>query len=444
MSVFRMRTGIAAAAWCAAAAWLSTATPAAAAVELQWWHAMGGELGQKLEKIANDFNASQADYKVVPVFKGTYPEAMTAAIAAFRARQNPTILQVFEVGTATMMAARGAVYPVYELMKEQNEPFDPKAYLPAVTGYYTDVNGNMLSYPFNSSTPILYYNKDAFRKAGLDADAPPRTWPEVEAAGKKLQAAGLVCGISSEWPSWVLVENFSAFHNVPIGTKSNGFGGLDTELKINNPLVEREIATLATWQKTKLFDYGGRTNKAEPKFYAGECGIFIGSSAARAAILANAKFDVGYGMQPYWPDVKGAPQNSIIGGATLWVMRGRPAEEYKGAAKFFAFLSKPETQAWWHQNTGYLPITLAAYELTRSQGYYDRNPGTDISIKQITLNPPTENSKGLRFGSFVQIRDVIEEELEQAFAGKKTAKEALDAAAKRGNDMLRQFEKANM
>jgi sn-glycerol 3-phosphate transport system substrate-binding protein len=420
------------------------ATPAGAVTEIQWWHAMGGELGQKLEKIANDFNASQTDYKIVPVFKGSYPEAMTAAIAAFRARQNPALLQVFEVGTATMMAARGAVYPVYELMKNENEPFDSKAFLPAVTGYYTDMNGNMLSFPFNSSTPILYYNKDAFRKAGLDPNAPPRTWADVESAAKKLQAGGMTCGLTNEWPSWVLVENFSAFHNIPIGTKANGFGGLDTELTINNPLVEKEIAMLADWQKTKLYDYGGRTNKAEPKFYAGECGIFLGSSAARLAILSNSKFDLGYGMLPYFSDVKGAPQNSIIGGATLWVLKGRPAAEYKGAAKFFTFLSRPETQAWWHQNTGYLPITLAAYELSRSQGFYDKNPGTDTAIKQMTLNPPTENSKGLRFGSFVQIRDVIEEELEQAFAGKKTAKEALDSAVKRGNDLLRAFEKANM
>jgi sn-glycerol 3-phosphate transport system substrate-binding protein len=429
-----------------AAAALATvvATPAGAVTEIQWWHAMGGALGQKLEKVANDFNASQSDYKVVPVYKGSYPEAMTAAIAAFRARQNPALLQVFEIGTATMMAARGAVYPVFELMKDEKEPFDPKAYLPTVTGYYTDTNGNMLSFPFNSSTPILYYNKDAFRKAGLDPAAPPRTWPEVEAAGKKLQAAGLPCGLTNQWPSWVLVENFSAYHNVPIGTKANGFGGLDTELTINNPVEEKQIATLAEWQKTKLFDYGGRTDKADPKFFAGECGIFLGSSAARANVLANAKFDLGYGMLPYWPDVKGAPQNSIIGGATLWVLKGRPAAEYKGVAKFFAFLSRPETQAWWHQNTGYLPITLAAYELSRSEGYYDKNPGTDTAIKQMTLNPPTENSKGLRFGSFVQIRDVIEDEMEQAFAGKKSAKEALDSAVKRGNDLLRTFEKANM
>src|SRR6266853_981362 len=251
-------------------------TPAGAAVEIQWWHAMGGELGEKLERLATDFNAAQSDFKVIPVFKGSYPEAMTGAIAAFRARQHPAMLQVFEVGTATMMAAKGAVYPAYELMKDQGEPFDPKSYLPAVTGYYTDRAGNMLSVPFNSSTPILYYNKDAFRKAGLDPSAPPKTWPEVEAAGKKLQAAGVTCGVTNEWPSWVLVENYSAFHNTPIATKSNGLGGIETELKINGPVVTRQIATLTEWQKTKLYDYGGRTNKAIPKFVAGECGIFMG------------------------------------------------------------------------------------------------------------------------------------------------------------------------
>jgi sn-glycerol 3-phosphate transport system substrate-binding protein len=426
-----------------AVALLAHTGPARAVVEIQWWHAMGGELGEKLEKVASDFNATQSDYKVVPVFKGSYPEAMTGAIAAFRARQNPAILQVFEVGTATMMAAKGAVYPVYQLMKDEGEPFDPKSYLPAVTGYYTDSAGNMLSFPFNSSTPILYYNKDAFRKAGLNPDAPPQTWPEVEAAAKKLQAAGLPCGVTTEWPSWVLIENLSAYHNVALATKANGLDGLDTELKIDGPVTVKAITALADWQKTKLYDYGGRTNKSQPKFFAGECGMFIGSSAARVAVLTNSRFEVGFGMQPYWPDVKGAPQNSIIGGASLWVLKGRPAPEYKGVAKFFAFLSRPETQAWWHQNTGYLPITLAAYELTRAQGYYDRNPGTDISIKQMTLNPPTENSKGLRLGSFVQIRDVIEEEMEQALAGKKTSKAALDNAVKRGNDLLRQFEKAN-
>ncbi|MFG1427641.1 sn-glycerol-3-phosphate ABC transporter substrate-binding protein UgpB [Roseixanthobacter glucoisosaccharinicivorans] len=425
------------------AAALAFAGPASAQTEIQWWHAMSGALGEKLEKVAGDFNASQSEYKIVPVYKGSYPETMTGAIAAFRAKQHPAIVQVFEVGTATLMAAKGAVYPVYKLMADAHEPFDPKAYLPSVTSYYSDTAGNMLSLPFNSSTAILYYNKDLFAKAGLDPHAPPKTWPEVEADAKKLQAAGVPCGFTTQWPSWVNVENLSAWHNIPIGTKQNGMGGLDTVLEIANPLVERHWTALAEWQKSKIYDYGGRQSKADPKFFSGECAMSIGSSAARAAILANAKFDLGYGMLPYWPDVKGAPQNSIIGGASLWVLNGRPKEEYRGVAKFFTYLSRADVQAWWHQQTGYLPITQAAYDLSKSQGFYEKNPGTDVSILQMTLNPPTENSKGLRFGSFVQIRDVIEEELEATLAGKKTPKEALTAAEARGNEMLRAFEKAN-
>ncbi|MEP9368039.1 sn-glycerol-3-phosphate ABC transporter substrate-binding protein UgpB [Xanthobacter sp. VNH20] len=425
------------------AATLAFAGPASAQTEIQWWHAMSGALGEKLEKIAGDFNAAQSEYKIVPVYKGSYPETMTGAIAAFRAKQHPAIVQVFEVGTATLMAAKGAVYPVYKLMADAKEPFDTKAYLPSVTGYYSDTAGNMLSMPFNSSTVILYYNKDLFTKAGLDPSAPPKTWPEVEADAKKLQAAGVPCGFTTQWPSWVNVENLSAWHNIPIGTKQNGMGGLDTALEIANPLVERHWTALAEWQKSKIYDYGGRQSKADPKFFSGECAMSVGSSAARAAILANAKFDLGYGMLPYWPDVKGAPQNSIIGGASLWVLNGRPKEEYRGVAKFFTYLSRADVQAWWHQQTGYLPITQAAYDLSKSQGFYEKNPGTDISILQMTLNPPTQNSKGLRFGSFVQIRDVIEEELEATLAGKKTPKEALATAQSRGNEMLRAFEKAN-
>jgi sn-glycerol 3-phosphate transport system substrate-binding protein len=425
------------------AAVVALASPAWAVTDIMWWHAMSGELGRQLEKLAADFNASQSEYRIVPHYKGNYTETVTAAIFAFRSRSQPAIVQVNEIATATMMAAKGAIYPVYELMRDEQESFSPAAYLPSVTGYYADVAGNMLSFPFNASTPILYYNKNLFRSAGLDPETAPKTWPEVGAAAKKLRASGAVCGFTTSWPSWINVENFSAFHNLPISTKANGFDGLEAVLIFNNPVMVRHIAQLTEWQAAKTFDYSGRATSAEPRFQKGECGIFIGSSATRADIKANSKFEVGYGMLPYWPDVEGAPQNSIIGGATLWVLRDRPRAEYKGVAKFFGFLSKPEIQAAWHQNTGYLPITRAAFDLTRAEGFYERNPGTAISIEQITLKTPTENSRGVRLGSFVLIRDVIDDELEQAFSGKKSAQAALDSAVERGNRLLRQFERAN-
>ncbi len=419
------------------------AGPARAATEIQLWHAMGGVLGEKVKEIVEGFNKSQSEYHVNAIYKGTYPETMTAAIAAFRARQQPHVVQVFEVGTATMMAARGAIKPVHALMAEAGETFDPAAYLPAVAGYYTTTDGKMLSLPFNSSTPVLYYNKEAFRKAGLDPARPPKTWPEVGEYGRKLQAAGLPCGFTTDWQSWIQLENFSAWHNVPFATRANGFGGLDAELAFNSPLHVKHIAQIAEWQKTRLFDYGGRKNEATAKFSSGECGMLTESSAGYAGIKRTAKFEFGIGMLPYWPGVAGAPQNTIIGGASLWVLAGHPPQAYRGVARFFSYLSSPEVQADWHQATGYLPITLAAYRLTKSQGFYEKHPGTEISLLQMTGKAPTPNSKGLRLGNFAQIRDVIDEELEAVWAGKKPAREALDAAVRRGNELLRQFERAH-
>ena len=417
--------------------------PAFAATDIALWHAMPGELGYRIEKLAKDFNASQHDYRVVPTFKGLYTETMLAALFAMRVHQHPAIVQVAEVGTATMMAAKNAIVPVHELMREQHAAFAPADYLPVIAGYYSDTAGNMLSFPLNASTPILYYNKDQFRFADLAADEPPKTWGQLEAAAERLRASGYACGFTTHYPSWVNVENFLALHGLPVATSANGMAGLDARLVIDNPLMARHLAALASWQKNGIFQYAGRTTRGEQAFIAHACGIFLGSSASRADFLAQANFEIGYGMLPYYPDVAGAPRNSIIGGGSLWALRERPEAEYKGVAAFFAFLSRPEVQAQWHQTTGYLPITRAAYELTRSQGFYDKNPGADIAIKQITLNPPTADTKGLRLGSYVTVRDIIEEEMEHALDGKKTAQAALESAVERGNAVLREFERSN-
>jgi sn-glycerol 3-phosphate transport system substrate-binding protein len=422
----------------------ASVTTAVAQTEVHWWHAMGGENGAKLEEIVAGYNASQQDFVVVPTFKGTYPETMTAAIAAFRAGEQPAIVQVFEVGTGTMMAAQGATYPVYQLMADMGEPFDPAAFLPAVVGYYTDTEGNMLSMPFNSSTPILYYNKDVFEKAGLDRETPPKTWEEMEQFSRQIIDSGAApCGFTTAWISWIQTENLSAWHNQPIGTMENGFGGLGAELTVNGPVQVRHWENLARWQQDGLFQYGGPGggDDAPPKFYSQECAIYFNSSAGRAGVVANATdFEVGYGMLPYYSDVEGAPQNSIIGGATLWVLQGKDEEVYRGVADFFTYLSSPEVQADWSQFSGYLPITQAAYDYSKEQGFYEANPGTELSIQQITLNEPTENSKGLRFGNYVQVRDIIDEEFQALLAGDKDAQAALDAVVERGNALLRDFE----
>jgi sn-glycerol 3-phosphate transport system substrate-binding protein len=426
----------------AAAALTLSAASAQAATEIHWWHAMTGANNDVIVRLANEFNAAQSEYKVVPTYKGSYIDTMNAGIAAFRAGNAPHIMQVFEVGTATMMAATGAVKPVHVLMKEAGEKFDPQAYLPAITGYYSTSKGEMLSFPFNSSSAVMWYNRDAFKKAGLDPTAPPKTWPDVFAAAKKLKASGYAtCGFSNAWVTWVNVEQFSAWHNLPLSTKANGLDGFDTVLNFNSPAHIRHLENLVGLQKDKTYDYSGRTNTGEGRFTSGECPIFLTSSAFFGNVRANAKFDFAATMMPFYPDVQGAPQNSIIGGASLWVMGGKKPDEYKGVAKFFAFLSDTDRQVAVHKASGYLPITKAAYEKTKASGYYKDAPYLEVPLLELTNKPPTENSRGLRLGNMVQLRDVWAEEFEAALSGKKSAKEALDSAVARGNAMLRQFER---
>jgi sn-glycerol 3-phosphate transport system substrate-binding protein len=413
-------------------------------IEIVWWHAHGGRLGELVDEIAAGFNESQSDYVVKPIMQGNYEETMTSGIAAFRAGDQPHILQVFEVGTATMMSAKGAIVPVHQLMADAGIDFDPAKYLAAVTGYYSSADKKIIGMPFNSSTPVLYYNKDAFRAAGLDPDKPPRTWSEVEEAAKALIASGASnAGFSTAWPSWIHMENLGAYHDVPMGTLTNGFGGLGTEFLFNGPLQVAHIQQLADWQNEKIFVFGGRTNTGNALFSSGEVGMYTESSAGYAGFKTTCEFEFGVSYLPYWEDQPGAPQNTIIGGAALYPMAGHSEAEYKGVAAFFSYLYTPEVQAWWHQQTGYLPITEAAYDLSISQGFYEKNPGTDIAIKQMLLNPPTGNSMGIRFGNFVQIRNLIEDEMEAVFGGAKTAQKALDDAVASGNALLRRFEDTN-
>ena len=415
---------------------------ASAQTEIQWWHAMGGALGETVNDIAAGFNRSQTVFVVKAVYKGNYTETMTAGVAAFRSGEPPHIMQVFEVGTATMMAAKGAIYPVYQLMADQGLPFDEGRYISAVIGYYTTTDGKLLSMPFNSSTPVVFWNKKAFGKAGLDRA--PKTWEEMgEFSEKIIASGGAECGFTIGWQSWSMLENFSAWHNVAFATKENGFAGLDTEFAFNSPLHVKHIQQLAEWQKGKVFTYGGRRGDGNPLFAEGKCAMLINSSAYYSGLRKSAKFDFGTSELPYWSTVKGAPQNSIIGGATLWVLKGHPDAEYKGVAAFMNYLSDVFVQTFWHQNTGYVPITNAAYELTKRSGYYGKNEGRDVAIIQMSGKAPTPNSKGLRLGSFVQTRDIINDELEAIWSGKKTAQQGLDDAVARGNKLLRKFEKAN-
>ena len=416
---------------------------AMAQTEVHFWHAFTGRLGELVKGQVADFNAGQSDYVVVESHKGNYSETLNAGIAAFRAGEQPHILMVFEVGTATMMAAGGAIRPVHEVMAQSGAKFDPDAYIGAVKGYYTTTDGDMLSPPFNSSTPVLWVNRDAMSAAGVDPDTDMSTWEQVDDVLGKLKAGGEDCPLVTAWQSWIHLENFSAYHNVPFASKDNGFAGLDTELMLNGKPQVAHLSKMAEWAKDGKFIYTGRRNEGGANFRSGECALFTESSAGYAGISSEAKFDFEVRPLPYWNALAKAPQNTIIGGASLWVMSGHDNAAYKGAGEFLSFLSSSDVQAAWHQNTGYLPITAEAGDATRASGFYKENPGTDIAVIQMTANQPTANSKGLRLGSFDQIRGIIDEELEAIWSGDKSAQEAMDSAKKRGDALLRRFESAN-
>jgi sn-glycerol 3-phosphate transport system substrate-binding protein len=436
--------------------------PAAAKTEIHFWIGIAGQLADAVNTQAKEFNESQGEYEVKVLAKGTYAEALTAAIAAYRQKNPPHIVQVFEVGTQTMMLS-GAVYPVYELMQQNDIRINWADFIKPVIGYYTK-DGKLYSMPYNSSTPILYYNKDAFKKAGLDPEKPPKTWKDVEAMSKKILAAGAAkCGFSTGWPSWTMVENMHATHDQPFATKHNGFDSVDgVELLINREFGVKHIAQLAAWQKEGIYSYGGRAGTPDPKFVNGDCAIYIQSSALIGGFTRSVKFNWGTGELPHWgPPYKKA--TSIIGGATLWVLKGRPVAEYRGVAKFLEFLAKPEQQAWWHVTTGYLPISNTAVHMLEQGYHFVKNPNQYTALAQLTGLPPvppaalaakkmppakperiaTENSQGLRLGNFVQIRDVIESEMENVFAGKKSAKQGMDDAVAKSNTILKEFAQAN-
>jgi sn-glycerol 3-phosphate transport system substrate-binding protein len=426
------------AATAAAVAMPAMSMTASAQTELQWWHAMTGANNDVVEQLSQEFNESQDDYRIVPVFRGTYPETLNAGIAAFRAGQSPHIIQVFDVGTGVMMNAEGAVKPVAEVLSYGGTEFDASQYLPGIVAYYSRPDGTMLSFPYNSSSPILYYNKDLFEEAGLDPETPPTTWPEVFEAARTIKESGASqCGLTSTWLTWIGLENFAAWNNLQYGTNENGLAGTDVELTINEGIFVQHFQNLADLAADDTFRYGGRTSEASSLFLSGECAIMTESSGGLGNVI-NSGINYGLGQLPYYPEAEGAPQNTIPGGASLWVFEGKSDEEYEGIAAFFNFLSQTEIQSRLHQVSGYLPVTLAAYDATKEAGFYEENPGREIPISQMMGKEPTANSRGVRLVNLPQVRDIQNEEFERMLAGEQDAQTALDNAVTRANAAIQE------
>lgn len=401
-----------------------------AKIQLVFWHAMAGELGVAVTRLAEQFNASQPYYQVVPMYKGDYAEVLTTTIAAFRANKHPDIVQIYEIATATMMFPPGAIKPVAQLMAETNIPFNADDLIPVIRDYYSDIHGQLLAMPFNSSSPVLYYNRDAFKKVGLNPDKPPVTWPEVKKIAERFIAQGYQCGFTTVWAAWIHLESFAAWHNLPFATQDNGFASLNPKVKIATPYIIEHVETLNKWQKNKIFVYGGRGDNATALFTSEQCPMITASSGSSMSFKKSLNFDVGVSTLPYWPHIKGAPQNTSIGGAAIWIMQYRPLEHYPGIAQFIAFMARKNTQLQWQRDTGYLPVTFTANA--------DKN---SPAFNSLTLHPPTAYSRGIRLGNFAQIRRIHNQALEAVWSGQKSAEQALLRASRQDDRLLEQFRK---
>ena len=295
--------------------------------------------------------------------------------------------------------------------------------------------------PFNSSTPILFYNRDHFKAAGFDK--PGATWQELEPQLDAIKAKG-VSKCAMVLPGdyeWSFLENYSAVNDIPYATRRNGLDGLDATFVFNKGKLVGQVERMKRLVSSGVMQIAGQGVIPVQLFTSGECSTIIASTAAHAAVVAAAKFDWSATELPYEQGV--TPKNSVIGGAALWTLKGHTPEKYKAVAAFYNFLAQTDTQVWWHQATGYVPVTVAAYEAAKAQGYYDKSPTRAIAVVQLMRGTPSDNSLGFRIGNSNQINVAIMEEVSAAFLGRKPVQQALDDAVNRGNEALRRYEQLN-
>ncbi|UJF23857.1 extracellular solute-binding protein [Suttonella sp. R2A3] len=407
-----------------------------AATNITWWHAMGGQLGDTVNKISSDFNAAQEACTIEPVYKGSYEELLTSGVAAFRAKQAPNIIQVYDAGAATIINAKGAVIPVTDLFAEADVAFDEDDYIAGVRNFYADSDGKMIGMPFNSSTPILYYNKDALAEAGVE---PPKTWEDFETIAPKLKEAGYI-GFSQSHTPWIFAENFHSRHNLQLADEANGYDAPATHILYNNPDMKMHFSKLKEWKDNGYYGYYGEGwGDNQTPFEKGEVAMWLGSSGSFGGVKEKAEFDFGTTYLPYWNSINdGKEYNTFIGGAALFAFNGYGKEQNACTASFFKFLSQSDTQAFWHKETGYVPITNAAYDLVKSEGYYDEEPAAETGILQLNQSGG-EWTKGYRLGFYPQIREVMRREFTKFFNGDVSVDDAFATIESESDKLLARF-----
>jgi sn-glycerol 3-phosphate transport system substrate-binding protein len=424
---------------------VATALSASAAfaqdkVKFEYWYGLSGQLGDVVQQTCDRFNASQDEYEISCIGQDGYANAVQNSIAAFRAKQHPTVVQAYDAGTADLMMS-GEFYPVHQMMADFNIEIDWNDYFPGIANYYASSKGELFSMPFNSSTPMLYINKEHYAAAGLDAF--PKTWEQFEENLKKIKASDRDCAYAYAPSTWIDLEQFSMAHGVPIATNNNGYDGLDSEYVYNTTIHVKHMENIKRWYDENLLEI--RTSQgglnARDSFAQGECSHYFGSIASHQAVtnLVDGKFDWEVTMIPVYEGTE--RKNTVVGGASLWVLSGKSDDEYRGAAEYLKFLATPESEEFWSTNTGYIPVTKTGFNTLVSKGFYDNAPykGRELALDSLTYTDPGPLTRGIRLGGFIQARSEWSNEVQAALQGDKTMQEALDIAVKRSNAILNKF-----
>jgi sn-glycerol 3-phosphate transport system substrate-binding protein len=391
--------------------------PAVEPLVLHLSHRLDEVRAERLEPFIENFNRKHKDIQVKLV----------------RRIEGDTPAQITQINLATgeeyarFLARKARFKPLHQVMREARQPFDPARLSPELRGSPIHVKGQWLALPVAFSTPVLYIDKQAFRKAGLDPESPPETWAEAQEAAGKLAMAGSPCPYTTSWPVWTLIDNASARNGAEVGDARG-------RLAFNGLLQIRHIAMMATWHKSRFFVYFGRRDEAEQRFVDGECAMLTGPSSLFATLPEHGKRNVGVSPLPYHDDARGAPGNTLAEGASLWVAAGLKPAETRAAARFIRYALDPETQIELTRAGGFLPMTRVARAAAASTLMRDDLGGLQAAFAELGDRNATPN---VRVSQIEAVRRIVEEELEEVWANRKPAKAALDDAVRRGNAVYR-------
>ena len=409
-------------------------------IKFEYWYGLGGYLGEVVAETCDRFNAAQDTYEITCVGQEGYANAVQNTIAAFRAKQHPTLVQAYDAGTADLMMS-GEFYSVTQMMADFGIEIDWDDYFPGIANYYAASTGELYAMPFNSSTPMMYYNIDDFAAAGIEA---PATWEAFGEALVALKAANPEkCAYGYSPSTWVDLEQFSMAHNIPVASNNNGYDGLDAEYLYNTTQHVKHMENLLGWYNDGLLEI--RTSQgglnARDSFAQNQCSIYFGSIASHQTVHNGAVEGLNWDVEML-PIYDGFERhNTVVGGAALWTLSGKTEDEYRGAAEYLKFLATVDSAVFWSTKTGYIPVNDTAYQAMLKQDFWGEAPykGREKAIVSLTYTEPTELTRGIRLGGFIQARKEWVNEVQAAFAGDKSMQEALDTAVDRSNAILEKF-----